>query len=74
MRSAAEGSGDNKGLSEKLDDAEKEQIGEAIKDGQPWYYMYFNAHNFNSDINGWSVASCTNMHMMFAGASNFNAD
>merc|ERR1739843_87910 len=36
MRSAAEGSGDNKGLSEKLDDGEKEQIGEAIKDGQSW--------------------------------------
>merc|ERR1712166_218165 len=36
MRSAAEGSGDNKGLSEKLDDDEKEQIGEAIKDGQSW--------------------------------------
>merc|ERR1712023_217596 len=36
MRSAAEGSGDNKGLSEKLDDDEKEQIMEAIKDGQSW--------------------------------------
>merc|ERR1712170_31737 len=36
MRSAAEGSGDNKGLSEKLDDDEKKQIGEAIKDGQSW--------------------------------------
>merc|ERR1712036_154816 len=36
MRSAAEGSGDNKGLSEKLDDDEKDQIGEAIKDGQSW--------------------------------------
>merc|ERR1712100_786 len=36
MRSAAEGSGDDKGLSEKLDDDEKEQIGEAIKDGQSW--------------------------------------
>merc|ERR1711912_215265 len=36
MRSAAEGSGDNKGLSEKLDDDEKEQISEAIKDGQSW--------------------------------------
>merc|ERR1712070_933832 len=36
MKSAAEGSGDNKGLSEKLDDDEKEQIGEAIKDGQSW--------------------------------------
>merc|ERR1712178_401839 len=36
MRSAAEGSGDSKGLSEKLDDDEPEQIGEAIKDGQSW--------------------------------------
>merc|ERR1711959_441546 len=36
MRSAAEGSGDNKGLSEKLDDDEKEQIQEALKDGQSW--------------------------------------
>jgi len=36
MRGAAEGSGDNKGLSEKLDDDEKEQIQEALKDGQSW--------------------------------------
>merc|ERR1712070_800175 len=36
MRATAEGSGDNKGLSEKLDDDEKEQIVEAIKDGQAW--------------------------------------
>merc|ERR1711976_384259 len=36
MRSAAEGSGDNKGLSEKLDDDEKEQIMEALRDGQSW--------------------------------------
>merc|ERR1711862_79229 len=36
MRSAAEGSVDNKGLSEKLDEEEKEQIMEAIKDGQSW--------------------------------------
>merc|ERR1712070_1125807 len=36
MRSAVEGSGENKGLSEKLDDDEKEQISEAIKDGQSW--------------------------------------
>merc|ERR1712166_554726 len=36
MRSAAEGSGDNKGLSEKLDDDEKETIMDAIKDGQSW--------------------------------------
>merc|ERR550514_1670350 len=36
MRNAAEGSGDNKGLSEKLDDEEKEKIMDAIKDGQSW--------------------------------------
>merc|ERR1712127_717781 len=36
MRSAAEGSADNRGLSDKLDDDEKEQIDEAIKDGQSW--------------------------------------
>merc|ERR1712064_123628 len=36
MRGAAEGSGDNKGLSEKLDEDEKEQILDAIKDGQSW--------------------------------------
>merc|ERR1711964_142952 len=36
MRSATEGSGDNKGLSEKLDEDEKEQIMEALKDGQSW--------------------------------------
>merc|ERR1712232_1539933 len=36
MRSATEGSGENKGLSEKMDAEEKEQIGEAIKDGQSW--------------------------------------
>merc|ERR1711957_892767 len=36
MRGAAEGSADNKGLSEKLDDDEKEQIMEALKDGQSW--------------------------------------
>merc|ERR1712188_187577 len=36
MRSTTEGSSDNKDLSEKLDDDEKEQIGEAIKDGQSW--------------------------------------
>merc|ERR1719215_1120498 len=36
MRSATEGSGDNKGLSEKLDDEEKEKIMDAIKDGQSW--------------------------------------
>merc|ERR1712084_14606 len=36
MRSAAEGSGDNKGLSEKLDAEEKEQVLDALKDGQSW--------------------------------------
>merc|ERR1712196_150819 len=36
MKSAVEGSGDNKGLSEKLDEDEKEKIMDAIKDGQSW--------------------------------------
>jgi len=36
MRSTTEGSGDNKGLSEKLDDEEKEQIKTALKDGEEW--------------------------------------
>merc|ERR1712013_492440 len=36
MRSAVEGSGDNKGLSEKLESEEKEQIMDALKDGQSW--------------------------------------
>merc|ERR1712172_263050 len=36
MRSAAEGSGENKGLSEKLDEEEKERISDALKDGQSW--------------------------------------
>merc|ERR1712110_535185 len=36
MRSAVEGSGDNKGLSEKLEEEEKEQIMDALKDGQSW--------------------------------------
>merc|ERR1712186_77415 len=36
MRSATEGSGDNKGLSEKLDSEEKEKITDALKDGQSW--------------------------------------
>merc|ERR1719482_1221885 len=36
MRSATEGTGDNKGLSEKLDEDEKEKIMDAIKDGQSW--------------------------------------
>merc|ERR1712085_5928 len=35
MRSATEGSGDNKGLSEKLDEEEK-KIQDALKDGQSW--------------------------------------
>merc|ERR1712085_214902 len=36
MRTATEGSGDNKGLSEKLDEEEKEKILDALKDGQSW--------------------------------------
>merc|ERR1711972_801477 len=36
MKSAVEGSGDNKGLSEKLDSDEKEKIQDALKDGQEW--------------------------------------
>ena len=36
MRSATEGSGDNKGLSEKLDSEDKEKIMDALKDGQSW--------------------------------------
>merc|ERR1712070_619020 len=36
MRSATEGSGENKGLSEKLDTEEKETIMDALKDGQSW--------------------------------------
>merc|ERR1719155_49813 len=36
MRSAVEGSGENKGLSEKLDSDEKEKIMDALKDGQSW--------------------------------------
>merc|ERR1711937_573040 len=36
MRSAAEGSVDNKRLSDKFRDDDKDQIGEAIKDGQSW--------------------------------------
>merc|ERR1719443_1231560 len=36
MRSATEGSGENKGLSEKMDDDEKEKIMDALKDGQSW--------------------------------------
>ena len=36
MRSTVEGSGDNKGLSDKLDDDEKDTVKEAIKDGEEW--------------------------------------
>jgi heat shock protein 5 len=36
MKTTVEGSGDNKGLSEKLDDDEKTQIQDALKDGQEW--------------------------------------
>merc|ERR1711981_882110 len=36
MKSAVEGSGENKGLSEKMDSDEKEKIKEALKDGQEW--------------------------------------
>merc|ERR1712174_79635 len=36
MRSATEGSGENKGLSEKMDEEEKEKIFDALKDGQSW--------------------------------------
>jgi heat shock protein 5 len=36
MRTATEGSGDNKGLSEKMDSDEKEKILDALKDGQSW--------------------------------------
>merc|ERR1711956_98450 len=36
MRSAVEGSGENKGLSEKMDSDEKEKIMDALKDGQSW--------------------------------------
>merc|ERR1719198_2684019 len=36
VKGAVEGSGENKGLSDKLDDDEKEKINEAIKDGEEW--------------------------------------
>ena len=36
MRSATEGSGENKGLSEKMDSDEKEKVLDALKDGQSW--------------------------------------
>jgi heat shock protein 5 len=36
LKVAVEGSGENKGLSEKLDDDEKEEINNAVKDGEEW--------------------------------------
>jgi len=36
MKSAIEGSGDDKGLSDKLDDDEKETLKDALKDGEEW--------------------------------------
>merc|ERR1712125_101851 len=36
MRSATEGSGENKGLSEKMESDEKEKVLDALKDGQAW--------------------------------------
>ena len=36
MKSTVEGSGDNKGLSDKLEDDEKDTVREAIKDGEEW--------------------------------------
>merc|ERR1711964_631715 len=36
MKSAVEGSGENKGLGEKMDEDEKETVDDAIKDGQDW--------------------------------------
>merc|ERR1712007_90963 len=36
MRSAVEGSGSDKGLSDKLEEDEKETVMDAIKDGQSW--------------------------------------
>merc|ERR1712182_28403 len=36
MKSALEGSGENKGLGEKMDEDEKETVDDAIKDGQDW--------------------------------------
>merc|ERR1712072_1597711 len=36
MKSAVEGSGDNKGLGDKMDEDEKETIDDAIKDGMDW--------------------------------------
>eukprot|EP00397_Hematodinium_sp_SG-2012_P017762 GEMP01018173.1.p1 GENE.GEMP01018173.1~~GEMP01018173.1.p1 ORF type:complete len:657 (+),score=179.89 GEMP01018173.1:43-2013(+) len=36
IKNAVEGSGEDKGLSEKLDDEEKETVQDAIKEGQEW--------------------------------------
>merc|ERR1712164_157459 len=36
MKSAVEGSGENKGLGEKMDEDEKETVDDAIKDGLDW--------------------------------------
>merc|ERR1712188_56998 len=36
MKNAVEGSGDNPGLGEKMDEDEKETVDEAVKDGQDW--------------------------------------
>jgi len=36
LKSAVDGSGDNKGLSDKMDDDEKEKVREAMQDGQSW--------------------------------------
>ena len=36
MRFAVEGSGENRGLSDKLDSEEKEKITDALEDGQYW--------------------------------------
>ena len=36
MRFAVEGSGENRGLSDKLDSEEKEKITDALQDGQYW--------------------------------------
>lgn len=36
MRNTVEGTADNKGLSEKIDEDEKEKIMEAIKEGEDW--------------------------------------
>merc|ERR1719478_933051 len=48
MRVTVEGSGDNKGLSEKLDDEEKEKIKDALKEAEEW--MAANAEADPEDI------------------------